>query len=246
MHRLGHLYITLLLLSSSVYATKLPDNFLAEYRLEKYNTTIAEMSLQLSRKNNQYIYKSITQPYGMAALFTNDQALETSTLYQDHSQGLLYLQSYEFKRKEKINKNQHVDLNWSEQDVANIRGFYGNDKFELQHKGILWDRLSVQLALIVDIRRSANLQVGHVFSYPIIDKGGMSNYKFSYEGKQSIKLGKYHYNTIKLIRKHGSGDKATIIWLAEELDLTPVKIEQYKKGKLHMNMELSKFTRQKP
>lgn len=240
------LAIMLLLLSSSSYAFKLPESFLAEYRLEKYNTTIAEMSLQLSRQDNHYTYRSVTQPYGMAALFSSDQVQETSTLYQNDNQTQLYLSSYEFKRKDKNNKNQHIDLKWSEQYVANINGVYGDKKFELKHQGILWDRLSIQLALIEDIKRSTDIPTGHSFTYNIIDRNKISEYRFSYEGKQNIQLGKYHYNTIKLKRQHGSSDKVTIFWLARELDFIPVKVEHYRKSKLHMSMELSQFTRQKP
>lgn len=247
MHIATLLFTTLLLLlSSSAFAFKLPESFHAEYRLEKYNTTIAEMSLQLSRQDNQYTYKSVTQPYGMAALFSSDQVQETSTLYQNDNQSQLYLSSYEFKRKDKNNKNQQVDLKWSEQYVANINGVYGDKKFELKHQGILWDRLSIQLALIEDIKRSTDIPTGHSFTYNIIDRNQISEYRFSYEGKQNIQLGKYHYNTIKLKRQHGSSDKVTIFWLARELDFIPVKVEHYKKSKLHMSMELSQFTRQKP
>lgn len=247
MYVVSHLFMALLLLlSSSAYAFKLPESFIAEYRLEKYNTTVAKMRLQLSRQNQQYVYKSVTQPYGLASMFSSDEVQETSTLYQKNNQHQLYLSQYEFDRKKKTSKNQLIDLNWSEQDVATINGHYGNTKFNLEHQGILWDRLSVQLGLIDDIRRSIDISNGHVFSYHIIGKDKISEYKFTYEGKENISLNKYHYNTIKLKRKHNSGGKVTIMWLAKELDFVPVKIEQYKKGKLHMGMELSKFTRPKP
>ncbi|MCW8955857.1 MAG: DUF3108 domain-containing protein [Gammaproteobacteria bacterium] len=246
MHALTHLFTVLLLLSSSAYGFQLPDSFRAEYRLEKYNTTVAEMTLQLSQQNQQYIYTSVTQAYGMAALFSDEQAQETSTLQQNDNQQQAYLSKYEFDRKNKTSKNQRIDLNWSEHDQANISGFYGNKKYQLQHQGMLWDRLSVQLALTDDIRRTADIPHGYVFSYKVIDRGEISNYQFSYEGKQNIQLGKYYYNAVKLKREHGSGNKDTILWLAEELDFAPVKIEQFKKGKLHMNMELVHFTRQKP
>lgn len=247
MYGVSHLFTALiLLLSSTAYAFKLPESFIAEYRLEKYNTTVAKMKLQLSRQNLQYVYKSVTQPYGLASMFSSDEVQETSTLYQKNNQHHLYLSHYEFDRKKKTNKNQRMDLNWSQQDVANISGYYGNTKFNLEHQGPLWDRLSVQLALIDDIRRSIDIINGHVFSYNVIGKGKISEYRFSYEGKENILLNKYHYNTIKLKRKHDSGSKVTIMWLAKELDFVPVKIEQFKKGKLHMGMELSKFTRLKP
>ena len=247
MRILTHLFMALsLLLSGSGYAVKLPDNFLAEYRLEKYNTTVAEMSLQLSRHDQLYVYKSITQPYGLASFFSNDQAQETSSLLQDTDRHKLYLRHYEFQRKDKPGKNQRIDLDWSQQDIASISGNYGNKQFKLQHQGMVWDRLSVQLALIDDIRRSIDIPSGHVFSYQVIEKNQISAFNFSYEGKQSIDLGKYHYNTIKLKREHDSSDRVTIFWLAKELDFVPVKVEQFKKGKLHMNMELANFTRQKP
>ncbi|MFW2372865.1 MAG: DUF3108 domain-containing protein [Gammaproteobacteria bacterium] len=247
MRTLTHLFMALpLLLSSPSYAFKLPENFLAEYRLEKYNTTVAEMSLQLTTHGQQYIYKSVTHPYGIASLFSSDEAHETSTLFQDHDRHKPYLQGYEFSRKKNNKRNLRVDLDWSEQDMAMIKGNYGDTKIKLLHQGILWDRLSVQLALMDDIRRSIDIPTGHVFNYNVIDRDRISNYRFSYEGKQHIRLNKHQYNVAKLKRDHGSSDRVTILWLAEELDFVPVKVEQFKKGKLHLSMELSKFTRQKP
>jgi len=247
MRTLTHLLVALtLLLCSPSYAFKLPEDFLAEYRLEKYNTTVAEMTLQLTTHNQQYVYKSITNPYGLASMFSRDEAKETSTLVHDKNRHKIYLHAYEFARKKNNKRNMRVDLDWSEQDMAIISGYYGDTKIKLQHQGILWDRLTVQLALMDDIRRSVDIPTGHVFNYKVIDKDRISDYHFSYEGRQHIRLSKNQYNTYKLKRDHGSNGRVTILWLAKELDFVPVKVEQFKKGKLHISMELANFTRYKP
>lgn len=232
--------ISLLLFCQSLSAVQLPDDFDATYSIEKYSSTVAEMKLTLRSTNDNITYESHTKARGMLALFSDERVDEISQLQWNEKLEHACLQNYQFTRKNKSKKNQQFSLNWDEHNNTIAQGIYAGQTFSLKESSLVWDRLSVQLALAADLK-SGNV-TRKKYSYNIIDKGKVSQYHFEYLKDEIMRINGKQYNAIKIKRAHTSGNRTTYLWLARELDFLPVKIDQYRKGELHMSMALDKFT----
>ena len=232
--------ILLLAFSHPSLAAQLPSSFSAVYSMQKYGATVIEMTLTLNQVNNNISYESHSRALGMLSMFSDDRVDEISQLQWDNEVQHARLQNYQFTRKKKKRKNQKFSLSWNKQNDVTIKGTYGGNKFDIYTHDLIWDRLSVQLALAADLKSTD--KVKETYSYNIVDKGKIKQYQFEYVKDELVHLDDRQYNTIKLKRAHASGKRTTYLWLARELDFLPVKIDQYREGVLHMNIELDKFT----
>ena len=230
----------LFIVCQSIQAVKLPGDFDAVYYIEKYGSTIAEMKLTLRSKDNNITYESHSRAKGMLALFSDDRVDEVSQLEWNKELEHACLQSYQFIRKNKSRKNQQFSLSWDEQNNITAKGTYAGKAFNLNESNLIWDRLSVQLALAADLK-SAN-ETQNKYLYNIIDKGRVTQYEFEYIKDEVMRISDKQYSVVKVKRAHASGKRTTYLWLARELDFLPVKIDQYRKGELHMSMSLDTFT----
>lgn len=233
----------LLIYCQTIQAVQIADDFTAVYSLEKFGARIAEMTLSLSQKNNKVTYKSHTVTSGMLAMFNKDRVKEVSHLILDKQSNHIALQDYKFLRKNKTKKNQQFSLTRDELNNISIQGSYSGKVFNLTTSDIVWDRLSVQLALINDLKSDKGNH--KKYSYKIIDKSRIITYHFEFMQNEELKVKDVLYNTIKIKRPHDSGKRTTYLWLSKDLNYLPVKVEQYRKGKLHMSMFLNTFTQQK-
>ena len=243
MKRLFYIFC-LFTLSLSSYAFQLPPDFEATYRVNKYNTTIAEMKLSLKQTNQGIIYKSHSETRGLAAVFSNEEINETSQLLWDKDSGTPHLHKYEYQRKNKAKKNQQFILDWSDNNTATVQGTFANNSFQLNIKDYAWDQLFVQLVIASDLQASNKIK--EKYSYNIIDEAHLTQYHFEYITDERIHIDNNSYETVKLKRIHTPGNRVTYFWLSKKLHYLPVKIEQYKKGELNLNMVLSNINLKNP
>ena len=229
----------LLLFCQNIQAVQLPNAFDAVYSMEKYGTKIAEVKLKLHREDNNITYESHSKAKGILALLSDEHVDEISQLQWNEKLEHACLQNYQFIRKNKSKKNQQFSLSWNDQKKVTANGTYAGQSFNLSTSDLIWDRLSVQLALAADLK-SAN-EIQKKYSYNIIDKGHLIQYQFEYQQDEFIRVGNKQYNAVKIKRPHASGKRTTFLWLARDLDFLPVKIEQYREGELNMSMILDRI-----
>lgn len=238
LHKFLTLVISMVWLTYTLpaHAAKPPTPFTASYKVEKYKNIVAIMQLSLQLKDDRYIYTSETNPKGLLDLFSNDKVFEQSILQWDAEHQQLYLLEYQFKRAEKPKDNQQFTMTWNAADSASCAGIYRKQPFTLTLESPAWDRLSVQLALMADLKDTNQTKD---YRYNIIDGAKLSDYQFLLEAEQTIKIDQREYRTLKLKRSHESGKRTTFLWLAPELGYIPVRVEQHKKGELNFSMELA-------
>lgn len=229
----------LLLISLPTAATEAPTAFEASYSLKKYSSTVARMTMNLEHQDSQLLYHSKTEPVGFMAIFSRDRVTESSQLQWSTQHSQPRLLSYRLQRKNKANKNQRIDISWANDTSSTIQAQYGDQQYKLEHKGPLWDRFSVQLALRASLQSVTQLSPGRVFSYDVIDRGTISRYHFEYISSETITLDTGSYHSLKFLRHHGS--RKTYFWLATELNHFLLKSEQYKNDDLIMSMELDHY-----
>lgn len=243
-----NILITLLVLSGFIWPARMlaagaPAAFEASYTVEKYKSTVAEMHLKLEHVGDRLVYTSQTLPRGLLDLFSDDKIFEQSTLHWDTERHGLQLLAHQYTRREKPKDNQQFSLSWNTAETADVTGMAHNKPFTLQLKTPAWDRLSVQLALMMDISRDKQPKDQYV--YTVINAGKLEQYQFHFESEQKLSIGERVYPTLKFKREH-SGNRMTYFWLAPALNYIPVRIEQHKKGELHFSMQLAKPVKVSP
>lgn len=229
----------LLLISLPAAAMEPPPAFEATYKLKKYSSTVAQMTMSLEYRDTGLLYHAKTEPVGLLAIFSRDRITEASQLQWSAQESPPRLLHYQLQRKNNADKNQRIDINWNDDSTGTIQTQYGTQQSQLTHKGPIWDRFSVQLALRASLQAETQPNPGTVFSYHVIDRGKISNYQFEYIHSETIKQTAGNYHTLKFLRHHGS--RKTYLWLATELDHFLIKSEQYKKDDLIMSMELDHY-----
>ena len=225
----------LLLASSQSLAFELPPAFKATYVVEKYGSSVAKTTLELNETATQISYQSSSKAIGLAAMFTSDSITESSTLKPAENNLPPYLLEYQYSRKKKPGKNQTIKITWDEDRTASIISHYKNTNTQLTAPHPVWDKLSVQLALMHDI---ASAKKHDILNYKVIEKNAIIDYKFEYLDDENISIHNHNYQSRKLKRIHASGKRTTLMWLATELSNLPIAIEQHKDKDIHWRMEL--------
>jgi hypothetical protein len=73
-------------------------------------------------------------------------------------------------------------------------------------------------------------------------KGEFKYYLFENQGNDDVSFDGKEYNAVKIAGKETKRDRAMYAWLVPELHYLPVKIEQWKEGKLKSTVKLESVT----
>ena len=119
-----------------------------------------------------------------------------------------------------------------------------NKIHELGYEGSIHDRLSATLEMIDQLTRQpdiANIELN------VLDGGKLRTMRYINEGKATIKVPLGTFSAIQLKRQRAGSNRVTTTWFAElqkddRSQLMPIKIEQYKKGKLSLRLVASKLS----
>jgi hypothetical protein len=225
--------------SLSTHAFQLPADFESTYLITKYGQTIAKTTFNLKQTDKEITYSSHSVTQGVAAFLSSEKISESSHLLWRQKASQPHLHQYKYKRKKKKHKNQTFTLDWSDNNTATVNGNYGKTTFKIDLKNPVWDRLFVQLALASELQSTGIVK--KEYTYSLIDKARLSQYHFEYIADENITIDNSNYDTIKFKRAHASGKRVTYFWLSKKLHYLPVKVEQYRKGKLDLSMALNKI-----
>ena len=147
---------------------------------------------------------------------------------------------YRYKDKGKPDRNYQVDFD-REEGQFNIKKGTRITRHELP-KGVV-DRLSVTLELLNKLVEDRNFDTLEV---QVLDGQTPETVTYKNHGQEvlSTRLGDLQASSISKVRINSS--RETLIWLAElgtaNTTVLPLKIEQYKRGKLSLRLIISKFS----
>ena len=231
------LLITLLLLfNKTIFAAeteiRIPLAFTAHFELYKNGLHVADTKYQLSKKDNNFLFRSVTKLTGLLSLFSDDKITEESTF--EVSDKKFNLIKYQFIQSggTQLTINSTVDVK-----KKNISTVINNDnphisKFTQQP----WDKLSVLLALMTSVKDQKE-----TISFKVLDKSEIKNYDFTYAGTKEIELEEDEWKQTVLWARQGD-TKKTIFFLDPNAYYIPIKIEQFKNNKLTATLLLSELT----
>ena len=212
----------------------LPD-YSASYTVEKYSSEVGRVTYRLNHNDTGYTFSQHTRLTGFISLFRNDTASEKSNIRTDGN--LFLLQDYEYiQTGSEKDRNVKLDIQWHShrpKDLfAHAKGIARGKAFEYDIPAEVWDPLTIQLALMRDMKQQRS-----ELHYKVIAKGELTDYTFEIGRPESLEIDEVFYDTIELRRTHGS--RVTRIWLSTDYDFIPVKIERYRDDELETSLTLS-------
>jgi hypothetical protein len=237
-----HLVSILLLVLSPVMAAArdLPHEFSAVYALEMYNTVLARATYTLKHTDNGLFMQQSTRPVGLAALLRDDKIDVRSDMIIDDDRILLVSYDYRHTGDDK-DRDVNFKINWQAGDKqtksGKATGVYEGEKVALDINQPVWDPLSIQVPLMLDAGKNLPPHKHGMFL-----KGEFKYYLFENQGNDNISFDGKEYTAIKIAGKETKRDRAMYAWLVPELHYLPVKIEQWKEGKLKSTVKLESAT----
>ena len=165
----------------------------------------------------------------LSLLLISDKRHETTEF--TYSGGQLQPVSYYFSRKG-TGRDHHMVVNFAARKAwVN----YDNKKKVIQVDGVLFDPLSYQVQLRLDV-----MQDKTAFTYPTVMKGKLRQLDFKVVGEERLQLPYGKVNTIKLERVRKNSNRETYIWLAKELNYILVRLQQKENGKEEADLRLAR------
>ena len=218
-HLIGVLLLSLAGLTTlSAMADSIPDNYDAVYQLSVNHFGIGETAVTLrAQGDGLYVYRSDTNPTGLAKLFRSDQVREYSR-FKLHENGIRPLE-YRFDHTgSKKERHAFLNFDWESMQVANtVEGH----TWEMEIPDDALDKLVVQVAVMMDLSAGKKK-----LTYAIADGGKLKEYHFAIVGEEDIKVPAGTFRTVKIERLRKDYDRTTHLWCAPELGYLPVRIKQ--------------------
>lgn len=211
-----------------------PQNFTAQYTVNKGGIPIGEMTRTLKpQTGGRYDYESVTTASGLLSLLVKDKIIEHS-LWDYHDGAIRALEYRYEKNGGKTPKKVQLLFDWDQRLVKNALN--GETRAMPVAKG-LTDILLYQLVLMMDLKDGKK-----PLEYPIADKHKFKTYRFDIIGEETLDTPLGKLKTLKVQRVPGPDKKTTLIWCAPGLDYLPVRIEQDEQDDGEFSMVLTAVT----
>jgi uncharacterized protein YjiS (DUF1127 family) len=210
------------------------QDFKAVYRVEKFASDIGLVTYQLKQEADQTHFSMRTKVSGLVALFRDDRVAEDSWLKQND--GRLQLQRYSYHQLgSKHNHNTELSLLWSEDGTTGTaKGSHDGKPVSIAVASDVRDALSFQLSLMQHVASNSGLD------FAVLSKAELKHYAFKRVGKETLEIASKEIATTIVERQQD--DRTTRLWLADKLQYTPVKIEQFKDGESDTRMLINSLT----
>ena len=115
---------------------------------------------------------------------------------------------------------------------SKVRGKTATIKYDKK----LMDGLSVQLQLMLDVKRR-----DQVFTYVVFENNMAEKLRFKKIGKETIVIDNKVYETMQFEAIRRGGQLKTHIWFAESLNYLPIKMVHFINGSKRFNGELIRY-----
>jgi len=219
-------------LFTAASAAELPQEFVAHYNLTRGIITLGKSHRSFRKiAANQYIFESISKPYGVGKMISDGEIRETSHwILHDN---ILRPTHYSYRNSDSdLKRNVTLDFDWQKNIVINT---VNGDPWKMKLEPATQDKLLYLLSLMVDLKNGKR-----VLEYKVADGGTTKTYRAVVEGEQNIVTDLGKFTTLKVLRRHPDG-KRTTLWCAPSMDYLPIRIEQTKKDGTTVRASLYKL-----
>ncbi len=218
-------------------AAALPEQFTAHYEVSHRGLTLGEATVEYQQfDGNRYRYDSVSRTVGLAKLFYN-------ATIRERSEGVITEEGfkperYTYKRTGKDPRQALLVFDWGAGRVIND---VAGSAWRMAVPTDAMDRMVSQLQLMHDLaaRQFKDLV------YTIADGGELKTYQLEIVGGEDIQTPYGTFETLKINELRDDNKRATVFWVAPELDYLAVRIEHRDRDdRFFMNLkELKGFER---
>jgi len=224
-------------------AKELPHEFSANYALEMYGTVLARATYTLKHTENGLSMTQSTRPAGLVALLRDDKVDVRSDMVVKNGRLLLVNYNYTHSGDEK-DRDVRFKINWQtsprQELTGRAIGIHEGRGVDIEIDQPVWDPLSIQVPIMID---AASNMPPHEHSMFL--KGEFKHYLFENHGDEAISFNGNEHVALKIVGRETKRDRAMYAWLVPELHYIPVKIEQWKNGKLKSTVLLESVSFEK-
>ncbi len=221
-------------------AAELPAEFTAHYALEIFGTVMARAKYTLEHNENGLSMTQSTRPAGIVALLRDDKIDVRSDMIIRNGQILLTHYDYRHTGDDK-DRDVSFKIDWKSDPedalTGKVTGSYAGATVDIDIDKPVWDPLSIQVPIMVDAKQNLPPHEHGLFM-----QGEVKDYLFQNLGTERISANGQDFQAIKIVGKETRRDRAMYVWLVRELNNLPVKIEQWKEGKLKSTVVLEKVS----
>lgn len=227
----------LLLMGLQATADTPMPQFSASYTLENKFVTGGIATLSLSSDSGQHRLMLETTPTGVFKYIDKGKTREIAELGSLTPPYLAHKYAYTNFGDEHRSYESTYDRQSGEATMVR-NGFSKN--FPIDVDAV--DRLSSTLSVMQALRENPDVAE---FSVSIIDRENSQINNYISRGRETIKTDMGKLSAIRIDRQRSGSDRQTIMWFAQlgsDALPAPVKIEQYKRGKLQVRLKITDFS----
>ena len=211
----------------------MPAEFQAIYNAQLKQVDGQVMMTLKKEQDNLYSYETITRPSGFWRVIIDGSIWEKSTFSLKN--GTVQSQTYELTDTIRSKPRQSsATFDW---DNLLLSGYYKDRKFELPLNNYVIDRVSLQIAIILNSQQGNNSS-----EYYILDRDKLLKVQVNNKEIVNIRVPFGEFEAIEINHASEQSDSINSLWLAPELGYIPVKIAQKKDGKTIFSASLSQLT----
>ncbi len=186
-------------------------------------------SLRRGAAENEFVYDSRAQAKGFIALMFPQTPTQASRFLLTE-QGIRPL---EFTLEDGTNKNEHdasIEFDWA---ASRARTTYGEKSVDFEIEAGTLDPLTVYVAVMRDLGNGVDAP-----SYTVVERGRLRSYAFHKQDEERIETQAGVFGTVRYRLDRSRSKHVTVSWFAPSLGFLPVRMEQWRNGKLKTTMEL--------
>lgn len=212
----------------------LTDGFEAEYALGIPDKIIGVVSVAVSHRRGDLLYRSETRPRGvLGTLMAMNATLITRSRVRRVGDRLLPLE-YEYDVEGRPEKKRRLSFDWHERRVA---GENRGERYELALEDGALDENTWQLQLIADAAAAAASGEPLDRSYRIVAKGKSKTRRFVEIGNEEIETAFGRVACLRVARiRRGKTDR--VLWLSPRHHYLPLVIEKVDDGRVRQRLAM--------
>lgn len=221
-------------------ANELPQEFTANYVLKMSGTVLARATYTLEHTDKGLTMKQSTRPTGLIALLRDDKIDVRSDMIVD--QGRLLLVNYDYTHTgDHKDRDISFKIDWKtnhkQELVGKATGIYEGKHVDIEVDNPVWDPLSIQVPIMLEAGKNLPPHELGLFM-----KGEFKHYMFENNGSETVTYNGTQLNAVKVAGRETKRDRAMLVWMLPDYHNIPIKIEQWKNGKLKSTVLLESVT----
>ena len=211
----------------------MPAEFQAIYNAQLKQVDGQVMMTLKKEQDNLYSYETITRPSGFWRVIIDGSIWEKSTF--SLTNGVIRSKTYDLTDTIRSKpRESSATFDWNN---LLLSGHYKERKFELPLNSYVIDRVTLQIAIILN-----NQQAKLSSEYYVLDRDKFLKVQINKKERAKIRVPFGEFETIEINHASEKSDSINSLWLAPELDYIPVKLTQQKGGKTVFSANLTQLT----